>query len=80
MNGAMGFARLSLLGVFLVAGFLAGPPAFALPSSKVSPISFDGCGFFLPSNTPISLYAFARVSLSGNFLAAIASIQYRRAN
>lgn len=57
---------------------IAGPPAFALPSSKVSQISFDECGFFLPSQTPISLYAFANTTASGNYLIGIASIQYRR--
>ncbi len=57
---------------------IAGPPAFALPSSKVSQISFDDCGFFLPSQTPISLYAFANTTASGNLLVGIASIQYRR--
>lgn len=57
---------------------IIGPPAFALPSSKVSPIAFGGCGFELEANTPVSLYAFARVNAAGNFLAGIASIQYRR--
>jgi hypothetical protein len=57
---------------------IAGPPSFALPSSKVSPIAFGGCGFELDANTPISLYAFARVNASGNFLNGVASIQYRR--
>ncbi len=57
---------------------IVGPPAFALPSSKVSPIAFGGCGFELDANTPISLYAFARVNAGGNFLAGVASIQYRR--
>lgn len=57
---------------------IAGPPAFALPSSKVSPISFDGCGYFLDAETPVSLYAFANTTASGNYLIGIASIQYRR--
>ncbi len=58
---------------------IAGPPAFALPSSKVSTIPFGGCGFLLESQTPISIYAFSNVTVAGNFLFAIASVQYRRA-
>lgn len=58
---------------------IAGPPAFALPSSKVSPIAFGGCGLFIPASTPLSLYGFGNTSGSGNYMAAVASIQYRRA-
>jgi len=59
---------------------IAGPPAFALPSSKVSGVKFDGCGKFVRSSSPVSLYAFANTTASGNYLFAVASIVYRRAD
>lgn len=59
---------------------LAGPPALGVPSSKVSNITFGDCGYYLTDQTPLSLYAFANTTASGNFLFAIASVQYRRAN
>lgn len=61
-------------------GSLAGPPAIPAPSSKVSNIVFGGCGYFLQANSPISIYAFANTTASGNSLYALASIQNRRAN
>lgn len=59
---------------------IAGPPAFALPSSKVSEKSFPDCGKFVRSGSPVSLYAFANTVASGNYLFAIASIVYRNAD
>lgn len=56
---------------------IAGPPAFALPSTKVSHIPFRRCGYLLKAQTPISLYAFADAT-AGNVLAAVVSIQARR--
>ena len=58
---------------------IPGVSPLAVPSSKVSNITFGGCGYLLNAETPLSLYAFANAT-AGNFLFAIASIQYRRAN
>jgi len=75
---AIGDGLESVITHFTQPNSIVGPPAFPLPSSKVSTIPFDGCGFFLPAKSPISLYAFGPVQTSGNLLDAIASIQYRR--
>jgi hypothetical protein len=58
---------------------IAGPPAFAFPSSKVSHISFSDCGYYLDAQTPITIFAFADAT-AGNYLIAEASVQYRRAS
>lgn len=56
---------------------LVGPPAIGVPSSKVSNITFGGCGYHLEQQKPISLYGFAAAT-TGNSLFSITSIQYRK--
>lgn len=59
------------------ANSIPGATPLASPSSKVSNIKFDGCGYDLKSNSPIGLWAFAEAT-AGNSLLAVTSIQYRR--
>lgn len=58
---------------------IPGATPIASPSSKVSNITFSGCGYYLPTETPIGLYAFADAT-AGNSLIGIASIQFRQAD
>jgi hypothetical protein len=53
---------------------LTGPPAIAVPTSKVTSLSFGAFGVPIPAGTPLSLYAFAD-GTSGNDLFAICSLQ-----
>lgn len=62
---------------FTAANSIAGPPAFALPSSKVSTRDYPGCGRLLAPSEPISLYASANTNAAGNYLFAMCSIFYR---
>lgn len=57
---------------------ITGTTPIAVPSSKVSNISFGGGGYYLPAKSPLTLFAFANTTADGNYLAAVASIQYRR--
>lgn len=50
------------------------PSIVAVPTSKVTSLSFGAYGLAIPSGTPISLYAFADAT-SGNDLFAICSLQ-----
>ncbi len=78
-NIAVGRGLKSVIAHITAPNSLAGPPAIGVPSSKVSNITFNNCGYFLDANSPISLYAFANAT-AGNYLFAITSIQYRRVN
>jgi len=56
---------------------LTGPPAVAIPTSKVTSLSFGQFAYPLPAQTPISLYAFADAT-AGNDLFAVCSLQLAR--
>lgn len=75
---AVGEGFKSVLAHITAPNSIAGPPAFALPSSKVSEKVFPGCGKFLPSSSTIALYMFANTTASVNALFAVASIVYSR--
>ncbi len=79
-NPSVGEGFKSYLSHITAPNSIAGPPAFALPSSKVSEKTFGGCGKFVRSGSPVALYAFANTTASGNYLFAVASIVYRNAD
>lgn len=76
-NISVGSGLKSVIAHITAPNSLVGPPAIGVPSSKVSNITFNNCGYFLDAGSPISLYAFANAT-AGNYLFAITSIQYRR--
>lgn len=53
---------------------LTGPPIVAIPTSKVTSLSFGAFALPIPANTPISLYAFMDAT-AGNNIFAICSLQ-----